>query len=545
MAFLISVFILSQIKEEIILRTEGDVLVPVYMPVEGGGSGRYTHSDAWFYPDNSVYCSETTATLYEINIYNAVAGDEFIWRFRHPVYDSITGQMTGEYREGCVGSWRYTGSSWVYEGWDESGGYNYGVWNYPYPNAMIGWGIRPSVWDELYGKLYAWPTYYPGEWQVSIEDKSGLLLDTDPFELIDDIIDVYFYQPIDRDSVSGYTSIMVVALENCWASCSVKVETGGMVVHEFCDTIWHQLLHKVSPTGYDFGYERGKEFKITGIIRDNSGNRMEKMITVYSAPPVIRIVLSPDTVRPWYPDVEPVNLATTRVSVSVKNRAGIPIRNFPVRLDARSVRYSGGHAHNSNRPCGVFPNNQPMITGVTDDYGLFEPNYRAEKFGGKDSIFAYSNMPNVETGDSVELQVMVKDLGLLEIFAGEWYIKTGGTEYHHGHPGWPDDHNHFGTSYTNACIMLIGADYKDSTGYRLRINDMSLPRGGLFDINGNWQPPHSTHRLGRNVDVPFVTAEGTPVNGRIFKKIVIRTYAGDVYTEGNHYHLTFPQLEAR
>jgi hypothetical protein len=30
--------------------------------------------------------------------------------------------------------------------------------------------------------------------------------------------------------------------------------------------------------------------------------------------------------------------------------------------------------------------------------------------------------------------------------------------------------------------------------------DMSLVKGGLFDIAGTWGQPHETHRVGRNCD---------------------------------------------
>lgn len=33
------------------------------------------------------------------------------------------------------------------------------------------------------------------------------------------------------------------------------------------------------------------------------------------------------------------------------------------------------------------------------------------------------------------------------------------------------------------------------------INDMSLVRGGLFDINNNWAQPHMEHRVGINADI--------------------------------------------
>jgi hypothetical protein len=38
-------------------------------------------------------------------------------------------------------------------------------------------------------------------------------------------------------------------------------------------------------------------------------------------------------------------------------------------------------------------------------------------------------------------------------------------------------------------------------GSRLGINDMSLPKGGLFDICSTWLPPHKMHRRGTSVDL--------------------------------------------
>jgi murein endopeptidase len=35
----------------------------------------------------------------------------------------------------------------------------------------------------------------------------------------------------------------------------------------------------------------------------------------------------------------------------------------------------------------------------------------------------------------------------------------------------------------------------------LFINDMSLPYGGLFDVNGDWKTPHKTHRIGKSADI--------------------------------------------
>jgi hypothetical protein len=35
----------------------------------------------------------------------------------------------------------------------------------------------------------------------------------------------------------------------------------------------------------------------------------------------------------------------------------------------------------------------------------------------------------------------------------------------------------------------------------LRYTDASLERGGLYDINSDWIPPHSYHRFGRDLDI--------------------------------------------
>lgn len=38
-------------------------------------------------------------------------------------------------------------------------------------------------------------------------------------------------------------------------------------------------------------------------------------------------------------------------------------------------------------------------------------------------------------------------------------------------------------------------------GQPMRINDISLERGGMFDIQADWNPPHDSHRSGTDVDI--------------------------------------------
>jgi len=80
------------------------------------------------------------------------------------------------------------------------------------------------------------------------------------------------------------------------------------------------------------------------------------------------------------------------------------------------------------------------------------------------------------------------------------YILTGndpGTEYGKRHPK-----NHYIYSPHNDKLRKIAQMYYiKSQGKIIQFNDMSLPWGGLFDIFGNWQPDHKSHRTGTDVDV--------------------------------------------
>jgi hypothetical protein len=71
--------------------------------------------------------------------------------------------------------------------------------------------------------------------------------------------------------------------------------------------------------------------------------------------------------------------------------------------------------------------------------------------------------------------------------------------------------NHFALADTNQRLYLLAFDYLEATGQPLEINDMSLEKGGVFDICGKWTPSstcnnapyggHKTHRTGKSVDI--------------------------------------------
>jgi hypothetical protein len=75
----------------------------------------------------------------------------------------------------------------------------------------------------------------------------------------------------------------------------------------------------------------------------------------------------------------------------------------------------------------------------------------------------------------------------------------------HRPPGRENDHSDptpfYGLPDMIGRLILLGMAYQELTGCKVSFNDLSLPFGGLYDINNNWSPPHKLHRVGRSVDV--------------------------------------------
>jgi hypothetical protein len=50
-------------------------------------------------------------------------------------------------------------------------------------------------------------------------------------------------------------------------------------------------------------------------------------------------------------------------------------------------------------------------------------------------------------------------------------------------------------------LTLLANRWYSAFGKPLVINDISLPRGGLLDVDSNWKTPHSSHRKGIDADI--------------------------------------------
>ena len=139
--------------------------------------------------------------------------------------------------------------------------------------------------------------------------------------------------------------------------------------------------------------------------------------------------------------------------------------------------------------------------------------------GGIERIIASSSQ--AEDEDSVDVRVKVN--GLVELAMGEGYELVG-TPDNYGQTNDPcrgtaptslHYSNHFGTPQLVSAIRRIATSYGVlHSRIRIRVNDMSLVDGGLFDSHNNWRTPHGEHRVGKNADIGFtgITQDGVCVS---------------------------------
>lgn len=275
-------------------------------------------------------------------------------------------------------------------------------------------------------------------------------------------------------------------------------------------------------------------------------------------------------------------------------------------VDMAAGSNRGGHEegfHTSPRPLGTFTNNRmilecPIPAGSFD----FTTTYTANEFSGDEQIFALvSEHPfqsltpfpitlsqqdtartalkqeittqpkgtacelgggELEDGRRVVAQISVKvpNLELLPD-GGSDYVKIGGRCEHHGprdDSQYPNcrtpDNNHWGERDVILALQDIAhqAMQPSPTGLGLttplKYNDISLPLGGRFDVNGNWTGDHAEHRKGQDADIrknpPYSDGLKESLLNRFAYNVVIPIWSGAVVTihgSGNneHFHIDF------
>lgn len=239
-------------------------------------------------------------------------------------------------------------------------------------------------------------------------------------------------------------------------------------------------------------------------------------------------------------------------------RGNKAVRNHRFRVSIDYVRDSGGHNHLNERiendeNLGYFFRNDNTIhlhavELATDSVGQSEIiTFVASQFGDSMRIKLQS-LVNDFIKDSISIIERVPNLE--ELMPNENYILVG-TPNNNSETNDPcrviapvslHNRNHFGTNDLIQTIQNIADEYIAlHPGVRIRVNDMSLENGGMFDCENNWTNPHLSHRLGQNVDIGFTGVDSSgdcvELDRNDLRIIITRNSAQLPLEEGNHYHV--------
>jgi hypothetical protein len=280
--------------------------------------------------------------------------------------------------------------------------------------------------------------------------------------------------------------------------------------------------------------------------------------------------LGPDSVR-VYPHYAPHNTSAATSDtigldvLSVWGGSNVAAKYVPVKMPPPTLVDNGGHSHGGIRPKGKYQ----VKTGatwtivdssiqITDVSGTLHTRFQASDLGGIEQLrfMPLRSAPGIFAQKKVSTCVP----GLVRLGAGTNYTKEGGTCEHHGPLAGGTcavpDTDHYCDSILCARIPILADSFAVRyPGIKLRVNDMSLPLGGKFDIAGDWlavSTHHAEHRVGKNADLPVSTftsaQEDTLWN---FLSIVMKTDSHNeaftrnkqtgkkVYKVHPHYHVRY------
>lgn len=172
-----------------------------------------------------------------------------------------------------------------------------------------------------------------------------------------------------------------------------------------------------------------------------------------------------------------------------------------IRFSAVSIRNSGGHFHNVNRPSGKV---------ATSRNGPFRDTLRIRTNArGRVTVWFRTNSRTIGQSEAVigcsDANICGYEAynaglsNLYRVYPSSKWVLVGG--YTTGHGG--NSFNHWMTSTARAKLWTVVSRFLTThpTQGKVALNDMSLNFGGVFDLRRNWSPPHFTHSYGTSVDV--------------------------------------------
>jgi hypothetical protein len=298
------------------------------------------------------------------------------------------------------------------------------------------------------------------------------------------------------------------------------------------------------------------------------------------APPPTPVAQSvsaaPSSDRVWVVTPGGSSLATAEV-IDAQTNTHVPFTRFSLGLKHQAM--SGGHNHKSPPPPPDAVTVTPffgteMITGAdgTSDIVITSKQvvstFQESGISGE-WLIASVRCPDLEAQgrtcgipQRTRIEVRVDGLEDLSGVLGKAddpvvtgvgpLILTGKTN---DHPA-----NHWGTPGTNGALSEIAKQFFEVTHVGLRVNDMSLQWGGLFDCassteatgcgaNRPWLNPHKSHNSGdvADLDIGYLidvaqleVVRALNLDPRLFLRWLVDTCGGRINPlERGHHHVTF------
>jgi len=353
-----------------------------------------------------------------------------------------------------------------------------------------------------------------------------------------------------------------VMLLNCAAASTVTTSVNGSVIGSAtttgnacqCLTDKCRDLQAVSTTypngfpGYNYGGNNTFSLGVTGLVCVSHAT-----LTIESVPAGLNVSVTAakTVVEPnlyWCNSkgqcrTQTVSARTTAATVTVKDTNNAPVigANVILSVERASVGF-GGHDHDaafttatSTRPLGT-------VGKVTDNGdGTYTATYTAPKIAAEDIIVAKVSK-GTQSKQAKSATITAQVSGLVKFNAVKPHSLIGGTTKHHGPPKNTPDNNHFATTTTNAKITKLLTLYNKKHASGLYVNDMSLPKGGLFDVGATrWSSPHLSHRRGIDMDMHTMDVKGKIIKLRlrVLNKEHKKALFKSILDEGNHLHIYF------
>lgn len=241
---------------------------------------------------------------------------------------------------------------------------------------------------------------------------------------------------------------------------------------------------------------------------------------------------SPDVLATIEPD------KSTNLIAKVYDQNNQLVPNVGVKLALEAKQNSGGHHHPDDTVAartGTMQGHQEL-TGNTESHGL-PFSYKAPSVSGDYKIVASCTDGKHCTPEGPDT-VWVGIKGLEPIIpasdpsSGPLYLLIGETSAH--------SDNHYLTPLATGRLHQLALLYRQGFPIDppLYLNDASLERGGLFDLDADWDVPHKEHRRGSVIDIRANgTATAVPQeNFKEFQQIVNHLNMTSIF-EGNHFHV--------